>query len=243
MRGGFSDELMKLRMELLHITSLLELELDFSEEDVEFADRSELRSIAIGIDTLISRLCASFSLGNVIKNGIPVAIVGNTNVGKKYPTQRFAKRRSCHRVRHRGYHSRRDRGYHQPPGNHFPFYRCGRHPPHRRPSRKYMGIERTFTKNRTSTYRIVFNRCHQKHGTISSLLYPSERTSRTGYPLSHFTQQDRPNRFCQHDLVTNHISIINTESKSLKKQSNLDNIDNQTYLNAKVTIKYCINFS
>lgn len=81
-RGGFSDELMKLRMELLHITSLLELELDFSEEDVEFADRSELRNIAVGIDTLISRLCASFSLGNVIKNGIPVAIVGNTNVGK-----------------------------------------------------------------------------------------------------------------------------------------------------------------
>ena len=62
---------MKLRMELLHITSLLELELDFSEEDVEFADRSELRSIAIGIDTLISRLCASFSLGNVIKKRHP----------------------------------------------------------------------------------------------------------------------------------------------------------------------------
>ena len=82
MQGGFSDEMMKLRMELLHITSLLELELDFSEEDVEFADRSELRGIAVGIDTLISRLCASFSLGNVIKNGIPVAIVGNTNVGK-----------------------------------------------------------------------------------------------------------------------------------------------------------------
>ena len=82
MRGGFSDELMKLRMELLRVTSLLELELDFSEEDVEFADRSELRSIAMGIDTLISRLCDSFSLGNVLKNGIPVAIVGNTNVGK-----------------------------------------------------------------------------------------------------------------------------------------------------------------
>ncbi len=82
MRGGFSDELMKLRMELLRVTSLLELELDFSEEDVEFADRSELRSIAVGIDTLISRLCDSFSLGNVLKNGIPVAIVGNTNVGK-----------------------------------------------------------------------------------------------------------------------------------------------------------------
>lgn len=60
MRGGFSDELMKLRMELLRVTSLLELELDFSEEDVEFADRSELRSIAVGIDTLISRLCDSF---------------------------------------------------------------------------------------------------------------------------------------------------------------------------------------
>ena len=82
MRGGFSDELMKLRMELLRVTSLLELELDFSDEDVEFADRSELRSIAVGIDTLISRLCDSFSLGNVLKNGIPVAIVGNTNVGK-----------------------------------------------------------------------------------------------------------------------------------------------------------------
>ena len=82
MRGGFSDELMKLRMELLRVTSLLELELDFSEEDVEFADRPELRSIAVGIDTLISRLCDSFSLGNVLKNGIPVAIVGNTNVGK-----------------------------------------------------------------------------------------------------------------------------------------------------------------
>ena len=81
-RGGYSKEFTDLRQQLLELTSLLELELDFSEEDVEFADRSELRSIAIGIDTLISRLCASFSLGNVIKNGIPVAIVGNTNVGK-----------------------------------------------------------------------------------------------------------------------------------------------------------------
>ena len=73
---------MKLRAELLHITSLLELELDFSEEDVEFADRSELRRIAGNIDELLTRLCRSFSLGNVIKNGVPVAIVGNTNVGK-----------------------------------------------------------------------------------------------------------------------------------------------------------------
>lgn len=82
MKGGFSAELIKLRAELLHITSLLELELDFSEEDVEFADRSELRRIATGIHTLVNRLCNSFSLGNVIKNGVPVAIVGNTNVGK-----------------------------------------------------------------------------------------------------------------------------------------------------------------
>lgn len=82
MKGTFSAELRKLRAELLHITSLLELELDFSEEDVEFADRSELRRIADYIDELLGRLCNSFSLGNVIKNGVPVAIVGNTNVGK-----------------------------------------------------------------------------------------------------------------------------------------------------------------
>ncbi len=82
MKGGFSTELMKLRSELLHITSLLELELDFSEEDVEFADRSELKRIAGNIDHLLTRLCQSFSLGNVIKHGVPVAIVGNTNVGK-----------------------------------------------------------------------------------------------------------------------------------------------------------------
>ena len=82
MRGGFSKELIKLRTELLHITSLLELELDFSEEDVEFANRVELRAIALKIENMIAELCNSFSLGNVIKNGIPVAIVGNTNVGK-----------------------------------------------------------------------------------------------------------------------------------------------------------------
>ena len=82
MKGGVSAELMRLRSELLHITSLLELELDFSEEDVEFADRSELQQIARNIEILLTRLCRSFSLGNVIKNGVPVAIVGNTNVGK-----------------------------------------------------------------------------------------------------------------------------------------------------------------
>lgn len=82
MKGGFSTELKKLREKLVHITSLLELELDFSEEDVEFADRSELQAIAKSIESLLTRLCDSFSLGNAIKNGVPVAIVGNTNVGK-----------------------------------------------------------------------------------------------------------------------------------------------------------------
>lgn len=82
MKGGFSVELVKLRADLLHITSLLELELDFSEEDVEFADRSELRKIAGNIRALLVRLCHSFAVGDVIKNGVPVAIVGNTNVGK-----------------------------------------------------------------------------------------------------------------------------------------------------------------
>ena len=82
MRGGFSSELTKLREELLRLVALLELELDFSEEDVEFADRGELKEIALRIDGWLTRLCDSFSLGNVIKNGVPVAIVGNTNVGK-----------------------------------------------------------------------------------------------------------------------------------------------------------------
>ena len=67
---------------MLHITSLLELELDFSEEDGECADRPELQKIAGNIRRLLVRLCDSFAVGNVIKNGVPVAIVGNTNVGK-----------------------------------------------------------------------------------------------------------------------------------------------------------------
>ena len=82
MKGGFQAELAHLRAELLRIVSLLELELDFSEEDVEFADRAELTRIAGDIERLLVRLCRSFSLGNALKNGVPVAIVGNTNVGK-----------------------------------------------------------------------------------------------------------------------------------------------------------------
>lgn len=82
MRGGFSAELNKLRERLLDFTSLVELELDFSEEDVEFADRSQLRNLAVEIEEKISSLADSFRVGNVLKNGIPVALVGETNVGK-----------------------------------------------------------------------------------------------------------------------------------------------------------------
>lgn len=83
MRGGFSTELAKLRDELLHLTSLMELELDFSDhEELEFADRSELNDIAGKIYKIIETLVESFKLGNAIKNGIPVAIIGETNAGK-----------------------------------------------------------------------------------------------------------------------------------------------------------------
>ena len=82
MRGGFSQEINQLRAQPLHFTTLVELELDFSEEDVEFADRSALVSLALRVEALLARLISSFRLGNAIKNGIPVAIVGETNVGK-----------------------------------------------------------------------------------------------------------------------------------------------------------------
>lgn len=82
LKGGFSAELAQLRDKLLHLTSLMELELDFSEEDVNFADRSELMTLCKEIENVISRLANSFSVGNAIKSGIPVAIVGETNTGK-----------------------------------------------------------------------------------------------------------------------------------------------------------------
>ena len=82
MRGGFSKEIGALREQLLHFTAMVELELDFSEEDVEFANRSELRKLTERIEKLLRKLKDSFQLGNAIKNGIPVAIVGETNVGK-----------------------------------------------------------------------------------------------------------------------------------------------------------------
>ena len=83
LRGGISTQLGKLREQLLKLTSLLELELDFSDhEDLEFADRTQLQQLAQDIDTHISRLAQSFEVGNAIKNGIPVAIIGAPNVGK-----------------------------------------------------------------------------------------------------------------------------------------------------------------
>jgi tRNA modification GTPase len=82
MRGGFSAEIGKLRSQLLNFASLIELELDFGEEDVEFADRSELKAIISSVKELADSLAKSFLLGNVIKNGIPVAIVGKPNSGK-----------------------------------------------------------------------------------------------------------------------------------------------------------------
>lgn len=82
MRGGFSEKLNQLRTQLLNFVSLVELELDFSEEDVEFANREQLKTLATGIEAHIKNLAESFRVGNAIKKGIPVALVGETNVGK-----------------------------------------------------------------------------------------------------------------------------------------------------------------
>ncbi len=82
MRGGFSNEIAKLREELLNFASLIELELDFAEEDVAFADRTQFNDLLNRIEFVLKRLIDSFAVGNVIKNGIPVAIVGEPNVGK-----------------------------------------------------------------------------------------------------------------------------------------------------------------
>lgn len=82
MRGGFSNELIKLRGQLLDFVSLIELELDFSEEEVEFADRSQLIDLVKNIKSIIKKLADSFSVGNAVKSGIPVVIAGETNAGK-----------------------------------------------------------------------------------------------------------------------------------------------------------------
>ncbi|GHE44837.1 tRNA uridine-5-carboxymethylaminomethyl(34) synthesis GTPase MnmE [Sphingobacterium griseoflavum] len=82
MRGGFSNQLKGLREDLVHFASLIELELDFGEEDVEFANRDQLKSLIDHIHQVIRRLIASFEQGNVLKNGVPVVIAGKPNVGK-----------------------------------------------------------------------------------------------------------------------------------------------------------------
>jgi tRNA modification GTPase len=82
LRGTFSNELKELREKLIHFASLVELELDFAEEDVEFADRTELKQLVSDVLKYVGRLARSFELGNAIKNGVPVAIVGAPNTGK-----------------------------------------------------------------------------------------------------------------------------------------------------------------
>ena len=82
MRGGFSNELKDLREQLIHFASMIELELDFAEEDVEFANRDQLRELTQRINKVLQRLIHSFEVGNVIKNGVPVVIAGKPNVGK-----------------------------------------------------------------------------------------------------------------------------------------------------------------
>jgi len=82
MRGGFSNILKQLREQLINFASLIELELDFSEEDVEFANREQLKGLVLDIHTVVGRLITSFEQGNVLKNGVPVVIAGKPNVGK-----------------------------------------------------------------------------------------------------------------------------------------------------------------
>ncbi len=82
MRGGFSEQIKQLRAELIHFASMIELELDFGEEDVEFADRDDLKHLVNQLLSVITALVSSFDLGNVIKNGVPTVIAGKPNTGK-----------------------------------------------------------------------------------------------------------------------------------------------------------------
>lgn len=91
MRGGFSDEINLLREELVNFASLIELELDFSEEDVEFADRSQLNELLDRISAKLTSLIDSFSFGNAIKNGVPISIIGAPNSGKSTLLNKFLK--------------------------------------------------------------------------------------------------------------------------------------------------------
>jgi tRNA modification GTPase len=82
LRGTFSNQLKELREKLIHFAAMIELELDFGEEDVEFADRTELKILVVDVLKMVNRLAESFKLGNALKNGVPVAIVGSPNTGK-----------------------------------------------------------------------------------------------------------------------------------------------------------------
>lgn len=90
MRGGFSQEINGLRQRLIHFASMVELELDFAEEDVEFANRDQMQALLLEILQVVNRLKDSFRLGNAMKNGVPVAIIGAPNAGKSTLLKRFA---------------------------------------------------------------------------------------------------------------------------------------------------------
>ena len=125
MRGGYSAELETLRGELLRLASLLELELDFGEEEVEFADRTELRAAMERIGAKIDRLIDSFALGNAIKEGVAVAIVGRPNVGKKHAAQPSAQRGAGAGIRNSRHDTRSDRSHAEPRRHSLPVYRYG----------------------------------------------------------------------------------------------------------------------
>ena len=82
MRGGFSNQIKDLRDQMINFAALMELELDFSEEDVEFADRTQFYALLNKLQSILKRLADSFAFGNVIKNGVPVAIIGAPNAGR-----------------------------------------------------------------------------------------------------------------------------------------------------------------
>ncbi len=110
MRGGFSDDLHALRDRLLHLASLLELELDFSEEDVEFADRTQLRGVMEEIGAELDTLCRSFSLGNALKQGRGRGDRRRTQCRQVHAAEPASGRGTRHGFRHRRHHARRHRG-------------------------------------------------------------------------------------------------------------------------------------
>ena len=154
MKGGFSNELKELRNKLLHITSLLELELDFSDhEELEFADRSELKQLADQIERVISKLTNSFNVGNVIKNGIPVAIIGETNAGKSTLLNALLHR-------YPRYHSRCHRRYHQHRWDYLPLHRYSWYPTDKRYHRKH-GYRTYLQTDGTSRHHPMDYRFHR----------------------------------------------------------------------------------